>query len=96
MLLASLLMLLQSHVSRLLLSSLHAVAGFITLVRIPLLLASFPYCVGGPAVALFLLLLAFLLLWAVMLLLSSLLFLVAGVNATAGVTPAVCISVKAC
>jgi hypothetical protein len=53
MLLASLLLLLPSHVSVLLLSSLHAVAGFITFVRIPLLLLCLPYCVGGPAVALY-------------------------------------------
>jgi hypothetical protein len=84
MLLASLLLLLPSHVSMLLLSSLHTVAGFITFVCIPLLLASLPYWVGGRVV---LLLLVFLLLWAVMLLLSSLLLLVAGVNAAAGVTP---------
>jgi hypothetical protein len=99
MLLASLLLLLPSHVSMLLLSSLHTAAGFITFVCIPLLLASLPYWVGGRVVLLFLyflLLLVFLLLWAVMLLLASFLLLVAGVNAAAGVTPVVCISAKAC
>ncbi len=78
-------------VSILLLSSLHAPAGFITFAIIPAVVGVPPVLAVLQLIS-FLLLLAILLLWAVMLLLSSLLLLFAGANAAACVT----VSVKTC
>jgi hypothetical protein len=79
-----------SIVILLLMSSLHAVAGFVTFAIIPAVIG-IPTMLVVLLLLSFLLLLAFLLLWAVMLLLSSLLLLVAGGNAAACIT----VSVKA-